>query len=49
MSLPFTERVKRVLILAEEEAVNAGKEYVGIEEILKAAFRIKSERDSETK
>ena len=48
MSLGFTERAKRALILAEEEAMNEKADYVGIEHLVKAALRVQAEKTAET-
>ena len=49
MSLQLTERARRVLIVAEEEAIVDGAEYIGLEHLVKAVLRVQAEKDLETK
>lgn len=49
VSLGFTERAKRALVLAEEEAQNEKADYIAIEHLVKAVLRVQAEKDLETK
>ena len=47
MSLGLTERAKRALILAEEEAMNDKSDCIRIEHLVKAVLRVQAEKSAE--
>ena len=47
MSLPLTDRVRRALVIAEEEAINDEADCIRIEHLVLAALRVQEEKDLE--